>query len=143
MFQLTNNRRSDFCQPSPDSSPYTADDPVTVEAVGLPNAVIILISALAFVVVAILTSLGIYGLRKWKRPSVVTAPPAVEGWFNSDLIIRNHAGIQLASFLSRPTIFSRCRIAALSPFSAPQRTASALQRGSRPRYTTMTSLIRL
>ena len=36
--------------------------------------------------------------------------------------------------LSRPKIFSRCRIAALSPFGAGQRAAPALQRGSRPRY---------
>ena len=36
--------------------------------------------------------------------------------------------------LSRAKIFSRCRIAALSPFGAGQRAAPALQRGSRPRY---------
>ena len=80
LFQLTNNRRSDFCQPSPDSSPYTADEHNIAEVAGLPTAVVILISALAFVVVAILGALAIYGLRKWMRPLVVPAPPAVQGW---------------------------------------------------------------
>ena len=29
-FQLTNNRRSDFCQPFPDSSPYTTEQPLII-----------------------------------------------------------------------------------------------------------------
>ena len=80
LLQLTNNRRSDFCQPTPDSSPYTADEHDIAEVVGFPTVVVILISALAFVVVAILGALAIYGLRKWMRPLVVPAPPAVQGW---------------------------------------------------------------
>ena len=95
LFQLTNNRRSDFCQPSPDSSPYTANENDIAEVAGFPFAVIILISALALVVTAILTALGICGLRKWKGLSVVPAPPAVQGWINFDYLIRSHLTCQL------------------------------------------------
>ena len=82
-FQLTNNRRSDFCQPSPTTSHYTAADPADMAAVGsvLPTAVVALIGALAFVLAAILASLGAH--RLWKRRSAaLSASPAVSGWLN-------------------------------------------------------------
>ena len=44
----------------------------------LPYAIVILISALAFVVVAISIALGIYGLRKWKRVTVAVASSPTE-----------------------------------------------------------------
>jgi len=72
--RLIYNRWSDFCQPSPDPFPNTTDGYNIADVAGLPTAVVILICALAFVVVAILGVLGIYGLRKWKRSSALPAP---------------------------------------------------------------------
>ena len=85
LLQLTNNRRSDFCQPSPTTSHYTAADPAESASVNgsiLPTAVVALIGALAFVMAAILASLGVHTLWRWKRRSAVSAIPAVPGWPN-------------------------------------------------------------
>lgn len=82
---LTNNRRSDFCQPFPDSYPYTTEKPIIItESMTLPYAIVILISALAFVVVAISIALGIYGLRKWKRVTVASSPTEILDRQSSD-----------------------------------------------------------
>ena len=101
---MTNNRRSDFCQPYPESSPNTADNTVIPEALGLPTAVIILISALAILVVVVLIALGTYGFRKLRSLSVVTEPLEVQGWFSLNLTFFSR-NTPLQSFLgSRSSI---------------------------------------
>ena len=52
----------------------------------LPYAIVILISALAFVVVAISIALGIYGLRKWKRVTVASSPTEILGLYGLETL---------------------------------------------------------
>ena len=52
----------------------------------LPYAIVILISALAFVVVAISIALGIYGLQKWKRVAVASSATEILGLYGLEAL---------------------------------------------------------